>query len=238
MLELRSRQQANFQKPHTQVNFHFDLVKSSWTILPSLFVPHIETSLQAGELSSGQCNLSSVGHGIGHGMENTFSELKVNISHELKGNTRSHSSNLCSPLTGQLLNAWSWPVSGGECRNQLGHNFTASRCSQPLLHRGDAREERGGDGGGRGQPTRRARHPDRVHGWQISRPRWNSRRRLGVWQSWQVSQPRATWKMKIKMKMFSRCGSAYLAMEALPPPPGTLVQIRPFPHRQAQTVVC
>ena len=28
-----------------------------------------------------------------------------------------------------------------------------------------------------------------------------------------------------------RCTSAYLAMEALPPPPGTLVQIRTFPAR-------
>merc|ERR1719300_1965419 len=34
-----------------------------------------------------------------------------------------------------------------------------------------------------------------------------------------------------------RCASSYLTMEALPPPPGTLVQIRPFPHRKKHPVV-
>jgi len=34
-----------------------------------------------------------------------------------------------------------------------------------------------------------------------------------------------------------KCTSSYLAMEALPPPPGTLVQIRPFPHRKKHPVV-
>jgi len=34
-----------------------------------------------------------------------------------------------------------------------------------------------------------------------------------------------------------RCTSSYLAMEALPPPPGTLVQICPFPNRKKHPVV-